>query len=86
MTRRAATVICLLAFLAFLAHLSRSQKVVQKEEEIVVVHLPDVGHIKGRTLKTLGRTGGEEPKTYYNFRNIPFAQSVSGEFRFSVLQ
>lgn len=55
-----------------------------KGEEEVLVQLPDLGHIKGRVVKTLG-SGGRPQRTYYNFRNIPFAQSVSGPHRFSVI-
>ena len=53
------------------------------QDENVVVQLPDLGHIKGRTVKTIGNQGHPQ-KNYYNFRNIPFAQSVSGPHRFSV--
>jgi len=53
-----------------------------QDENAVVVHLPSLGHIKGRTIKTLGNLG-QEQRTFYNFRNIPFAQSVSGTHRFS---
>ena len=53
------------------------------QDENVVVQLPNLGHIKGRTVKTIGNQGHPQ-KTYYNFRNIPFAQSVSGPHRFSV--
>ena len=53
------------------------------QDENVVVQLPELGHIKGRTVKTIGNQGHPQ-KTYYNFRNIPFAQSVSGPHRFSV--
>ena len=48
-----------------------------------IVNLPDLGYIKGRITQTLGNLGHEK-KPYYNFRNIPFAESVSGEYRFSV--
>ena len=48
-----------------------------------IVNLPDLGYIKGRNTQTLGNLGHEK-KPYYNFRNIPFAESVSGEYRFSV--
>ena len=49
----------------------------------IVVNLPDLGSIRGRTVQTIGNRG-REPKSFYNFRNIPFAQSVSGPHRFSV--
>ena len=57
--------------------------VVGKDVEEVVVNVPDLGYIKGRTMETLGNLGRPK-KSYYNFRNIPFAQSVSHQYRFSV--
>jgi hypothetical protein len=48
-----------------------------------VVNLPDLGHVKGRIVQTMGNLDHQK-KSYFNFRNIPFAQSVSGENRFSV--
>ena len=50
-----------------------------------LVTLPNLGVIRGRTLMTKGNLGND-PKPFYNFRNIPFAESVSGEKRFSVRQ
>ena len=54
-----------------------------QDEGTVTVHLPDLGYIKGRVKQTIGNLG-QERKTYYNFRNIPFADTVSGNYRFSV--
>ena len=54
-----------------------------QDEDTVTVHLPDLGYIKGRAKQTIGNLGHER-KTYYNFRNIPFADTVSGNYRFSV--
>ncbi|XP_059085741.1 carboxylesterase 1E-like [Tigriopus californicus] len=48
----------------------------------VLVTLPDLGTIQGRTKETFGNLGVPK-KPYYNFRNIPFAESVSGPKRFS---
>lgn len=48
----------------------------------VLVTLPDLGTIQGRTKETFGNLGVPK-KTYYNFRNIPFAESVSLDKRFS---
>ena len=53
-----------------------------KDEE-TVVEVPNLGFIKGRVKQTLGNLEHEK-KTFYNFRNIPFAKSVSGLNRFSV--
>ena len=54
-----------------------------QDDGTVTVHLPDLGYIKGRVKQTIGNLGHER-KTYYNFRNIPFADTVSGAYRFSV--
>ena len=54
-----------------------------QDDGTVTVHLPDLGYIKGRAKQTIGNLGHEK-KTYYNFRNIPFADTVSGNYRFSV--
>ena len=51
--------------------------------EDVVVEVPGLGYIRGRTMETLGNLN-KPKKSYYNFRNIPFAQSVSHQYRFSV--
>ena len=48
-----------------------------------MVEVPNLGFIKGRVKQTLGNLEHEK-KTFYNFRNIPFAKSVSGLNRFSV--
>ena len=54
-----------------------------QDENLVTVNLPELGYIQGRTVQTMGNRG-REPKPYFNFRNIPFAKSVSGPHRFSV--
>ena len=54
-----------------------------KEVIEIVVQVPDLGYIKGRTVETLGNLG-KPKKSYHNFRNIPFAKSVSNQYRFSV--
>ena len=54
-----------------------------KEVKEIVVQVPDLGYIKGRTVETLGNLG-KPKKSYHNFRNIPFAKSVSNQYRFSV--
>ena len=54
-----------------------------KEVREIVVQVPDLGYIKGRTVETLGNLG-KPKKSYHNFRNIPFAKSVSHQYRFSV--
>ena len=54
-----------------------------KEVKEIVVQVPDLGYIKGRTVETLGNLG-KPKKPYHNFRNIPFAKSVSNQYRFSV--
>ena len=54
-----------------------------KEVKEIVVQVPDLGYIKGRTVETLGNLG-KPKKSYHNFRNIPFAKSVSHQYRFSV--
>ena len=48
-----------------------------------VVTLPGLGTLQGRVKSTVGNLGNT-PKQFYNFRNIPFANSVSGDKRFSV--
>ena len=55
----------------------------EKEVKEIVVQVPDLGYIKGRTVETLGNLG-KPKKPYHNFRNIPFAKSVSNQYRFSV--
>lgn len=47
------------------------------------VDVPVLGTILGKEIKTKGNLG-KEPKTYFAFRNIPYAESVAGEARFSV--
>ena len=48
-----------------------------------VVNLPNLGTIQGRVHQTFGN--GVPKKDYFNFRNIPFAESVSGNNRFKVI-
>ena len=48
-----------------------------------LVTIPNYGTLKGKEIKTMGNLDNPS-KTYYTFRNIPYAQSVSGEKRFSV--
>ena len=47
------------------------------------VTVPDLGTIRGKVIKTVGNLNYEQ-KTYSTFRNIPYAESVSGSKRFSV--
>ena len=47
-----------------------------------IVTLPKLGPIRGRVHQTFGN--GVPKKDYFNFRNIPFAESVSGDKRFTV--
>ena len=49
-----------------------------KQEVEVLVNLPTLGTIKGREHQTV------QGRTYYNFRNIPFAESTAGQNRFKV--
>ena len=48
-----------------------------------IVNIPDLGAIKGKEIKTVGNLNYTQ-KAYYTFRNIPYAESVSGSKRFSV--
>ena len=43
------------------------------------ITVPGLGTLNGKELKTI-----RNQKSYYTFRNIPYAESVSGENRFSV--
>lgn len=65
----------LVAALACLSSIAQGQD--------VVVTLPNLGTLRGRTAMTKGNVE-TQPKQFYNFRNIPFAESVSGDRRFSV--
>ena len=47
------------------------------------VQLGDLGTLIGKEIKTLGSLD-LEPKTYYTFRNIPYAKPITQENRFSV--
>ena len=48
-----------------------------------IVNPPNLGGIRGKAIKTVGNLNYDQ-KTYYTFRNIPYAESVSGSKRFSV--
>ena len=50
-----------------------------------VVQLPGLGYVQGKEKLTKGNLAYPQ-KTYYSFRNIPFANTVSGEKRFTVLK
>ena len=47
------------------------------------VHLGDLGSLVGKEIKTIGNPD-LKPKTYYTFRNIPYAKPITQENRFSV--
>ena len=49
-----------------------------------IVNVPKLGAIRGKAIKTVGNLNHDQ-KTYYTFRNIPYAESVSGSKRFSVI-
>ena len=49
-----------------------------------IVNVPILGAIRGKAIKTVGNLNYDQ-KTYYTFRNIPYAESVSGSKRFSVI-
>ena len=49
----------------------------------IIVNVPKLGAIRGKAIKTVGNLNYDQ-KTYYTFRNIPYAESVSGSKRFSV--
>ena len=51
--------------------------------EYPIVNIPDLGAIKGKEIETVGNLNYTQ-KAYYTFRNIPYAESVSGSKRFSV--
>ena len=48
-----------------------------------IIDVPNLGAIRGKAIKTVGNLNYDQ-KTYYTFRNIPYAESVSGSKRFSV--
>ena len=48
-----------------------------------IVDVPNLGAIRGKEIKTVGNLNYNQ-KTYHTFRNIPYAESVSGSKRFSV--
>ena len=48
-----------------------------------IVNVPNLGTIRGKEIKTEGNLNYNQ-KTYHTFRNIPYAESVSGSKRFSV--
>jgi hypothetical protein len=47
------------------------------------VTLPTLGTILGKEIKTIGNLNNPQ-KTYYSFRNIPYAEAPVGDKRFSV--
>ena len=49
----------------------------------IIGGIPNLGAIRGKAIKTVGNLNYDQ-KTYYTFRNIPYAESVSGSKRFSV--
>ena len=60
-----------------------STSAIKTVQNDVIITTPNLGTIVGRTKSTVGNLG-KPPKTFFNFRNIPFAQSVTGDQRFSV--
>jgi hypothetical protein len=47
------------------------------------VKIGDLGTVIGKEIKTMGNLG-REPKTYFTFRNIPYAMPINEVNRFSV--
>lgn len=67
------------AFFAFLASLSLANSAKTNP----VLKVPGYGTLTGKTIKTSGLLG-RQPKTYYAYRNLTYAKSVSGDKRFLV--
>jgi len=57
------------------------EKISSKDEP--KLNVPGYGTLTGKIIKTSGLLG-RVPKTYYAYRNLTYAKSVSGDKRFSV--
>ncbi len=53
-------------------------------QEGPTVDLGVLGVLRGKSVSTVGNMD-HEPRPYYSFRNIPYAESVSGQKRFTVM-
>jgi len=48
-----------------------------------ILNVGDLGSVLGKEIKTVGNLG-RVPKTFYTFRNIPYAKRLTRELRFTV--
>ena len=82
MAVRVTTIVVLIVTVCFTSCLAVGAKN-EEEEEVIIVTTPRLGAVKGRVKETVGNLG-QPAKTFYNFQNLPFAESVVGDKRFSV--
>lgn len=52
------------------------------QNAVSLLTVPTLGTLQGKVYKTVGNLQNT-PKDYYSYKNIPYAQSVSGEKRFT---